>query len=234
MERGGGGDGKKRQEVYRDFFLFRFSSSNCLLQFFRPLPSPTQKGKQGRKLSVQGKVKISLGGGGWGECTITAEARAFLYARPAPSACSMTHTHTHADIVDTKPSLCRGLFIFKCLRKWERKWKFHPPLLNMLCFMPCICTLGGLFFKMFVYVCIRAPLGAPSLPWHHFQTPRVSGSVSPGITFSPRWRRGRLDRLTDRWLSGRDKGRRGNTGGVGWGSDRRVERNHACARPWRR
>lgn len=77
------------------FFFFVFSSSNCLLQFFRPLPSPTQKGKQGRKLSVQGKVRISLGGGGWGECTITAEARAFLYASPAPSACSMTHTHTH-------------------------------------------------------------------------------------------------------------------------------------------
>lgn len=70
-------------------------------------------------------MRISLGV----ECTITAEARAFLYTSPTPSACSMTHTH--ANIVDTKPSLYGGLFRFKCLRKWDKKWKFHPPLLDV-------------------------------------------------------------------------------------------------------
>lgn len=143
----------RRQDVYWDFF---FLSSNCLLLILLappPPPSSSQKGKRGRKLSrMQGKVRISLGA----ECTITAEARAFLYAGPAPSACTTTRTHTHADIVDTKPSLYRGLFRFKCLKKWDRKWEFQPPLLDMLSLWR-VFVFRGLFSKTFVYVCQRHP-----------------------------------------------------------------------------
>lgn len=69
--------------------------------------------------------------------------------------------------------------------------------------------------------------GAASIP---FPDPSgfgvsVSGRVSLSLLSSAQG----LDRLTDRWLSTRDKGRRGNTEGVGAGSGAESHVRPVCS-----
>lgn len=82
----------------------------------------------------------------------------------------------------------------------------------------CICISGPLLHhrpQACADVCFARTSGAASIP---FPDPLGFGvSVSDRLSLSLSSSAQGLDRLTDRWLSTRDKGRRGNTGGVGAG-----------------
>lgn len=72
-----------------------------------------QKGKQDRKLAVQGKSGSLWGGGG-----VQQQLRPGLSPTLAqPPLRIVLHTHTNIFIVDTKPSLYQGPFVFQCLEQ---------------------------------------------------------------------------------------------------------------------